>query len=441
MRPIYKMRSLCDIALMSNDLLAGTSRASKAWETAIAFGRDELGDHDPETVWAMEMLARVYSKEGRSENARVVLEAVLQLGNKRGHGTEAGKECNHESEICWTMYYLARVYEDLGRLKDALKLAKKAAKFAEKKWGSEHEKSIMAMGELIHLDVQRNHRLRALMRLKKTLPLSKTHLGEDSSTTIWMQSEKAYLYSIYGRYDEEVELHQQVLTQKMALYGAEDSTTLRTMKRLASAHAHAKKSDVLQATKWYEEFIAGREKRRGRDDEARLWVMDDLASCYYKNKNAGYYRKVRATKLWEEILEARTRTLGPEHRDTLLVRLSLARVHNDSEEPDRMLKALEIREEVARSMRKEVGLWDLDNLSAMVDLAESYGDFGRTREQFALFVKFSLVSRVIHRQQPSYTTGANETFFVQLCSLYCPLAIWTLGRFKLASSVSRILKL
>ncbi len=382
------MWRLCDSAKSRKEV--------KVWKETIAFGRENLGDHEDITIWAMQLLSMAYIGKGQFENASIVLETIIRLKDDDGHA----EGCDHDSRIHWSTLRVAAVYRVLSRYKDSLKITKKAVKFAKKRWGKRHRNTIDAVAELIFGDVLRHHRLRALMRLKQMLPLSRKCLGEHDNTTIFLTIAKARIYSAYECFDEELELRKQYMAWSVEQFGTESSMTVEAMEELAFVHKFAKQSTVKEAITLYEQIIELQERLGfGVEDATRLNAMDSLASCFNDKKDAGENRKERATTLWEEVLDIRQRKLGPDDPCTMFVKLSLADCYHETGNADQRLKALQMREEVAKatckehsSFREKFGFWHIDSLSPMLDLAQSFHACGRKKEAWVLCLKYLPVS-------------------------------------------------
>jgi len=82
-------------------------------------------------------------------------------------------------------------------------------------------------------------------------------------------------------------------------------------------------------------------------------------------------------KLEEKVLEARKRTLGEEHTDTLVSMGNLARSYSDL---SRLQDAVELEEKVLEARKRTLREEHPDTLVSMGNLARSYSDLNRLQD-------------------------------------------------------------
>ncbi|KAH8588254.1 hypothetical protein B0O99DRAFT_693645 [Bisporella sp. PMI_857] len=118
-----------------------------------------------------------------------------------------------------------------------------------------------------------------------------------------------------------------------------------------------------------EEVLEARKRTLGDEHPDTLLSMNNLASSY-----SDLGRMQEAVKLKEKVLKAGKRTFGDEHPKTLTSMNNLASSYSDL---GRMQEAVELREKVLEARKRTLGDEHPDTLMSMNNLASSYSDLGR----------------------------------------------------------------
>jgi hypothetical protein len=112
------------------------------------------------------------------------------------------------------------------------------------------------------------------------------------------------------RFEEAMNIHQDVLSITMAKYGPDDRRTLVTMNNLANVYTYLIRYD--EALKLQAETVERYRANAGLDDHNALTAMHDLADTF-----RALGRNEDALRLDEETRSLRTALLGPAHPETL----------------------------------------------------------------------------------------------------------------------------
>ena len=142
-------------------------------------------------------------------------------------------------------------------------------------------------------------------------------LGSDHPDTLTTRNNLAFAYHSAGRFDEAIELFEQVLAEQERVLGPDHPDTLATRNNLAGAYHSAGRFD--EAIELYEQVLDDRVWVLGPDHPKTLTTRNNLAGAY---RFAGRFGE--AIELFERVLADRVRVLGPDHPDTLTTCNNLA---------------------------------------------------------------------------------------------------------------------
>ena len=151
------------------------------------------------------------------------------------------------------------------------------------------------------------------------------------------------------------------------------------------AYVFSENGRLRDAMELGEKVLEARHRTLGSDHLDTLRAMDGLAKSY---GNMGRWQE--AMELFEKVWEVSRRTLGSEHPNTLMAMYGLA---NSCGNMGRMQEAMELWEKVLEASRRTLGSEHPGTLGAMHGLAKSYSDMGRMQEAMELIEKVWEVSQ------------------------------------------------
>jgi tetratricopeptide (TPR) repeat protein len=118
--------------------LGRMDEAIKIYEDVLRLRREQVGEENPLTLWAMNNLGTALNGvPGRTEEAREMTERVLELQRKRFG--------NQHLYTVTTMNNLASIYRRLGRLDEADQLWQEVITEGTKLWGENHPRTLAAI--------------------------------------------------------------------------------------------------------------------------------------------------------------------------------------------------------------------------------------------------------------------------------------------------------
>ncbi|KAN0067442.1 hypothetical protein V8E54_014532 [Elaphomyces granulatus] len=169
-----------------------------------------------------------------------------------------------------------------------------------------------------------------------------------------------------------------------------------------------------------EKILEARQRTLGSEHPDTLHAMGGLAASY-----SDLGRHQEAMNLQEKTLEARQRTLGSEHRYTLSAMNSFAKSYSNL---GRHREAMDLQEKTLEARQRTLGSEHSDTLKSMHNLAVSYSNLGRYREAMELREKtFEASQRIRGNEHP-------DTLFT-MYNLACSYS--ELGRHQEAMELSR----
>ncbi|QDU76779.1 CHAT domain protein [Bremerella volcania] len=181
-----------------------------------------------------------------------------------------------ESETArFAMSYLANVFTSLGDYVSAEQLLQKLYRIEVDLFGKENQNSLYTLMDLAYLDDEQDKHREAREKYGEALELSRRLFGETHTTTLDLEHSVAGVDHLLGKYDEARERYDRILAMFREKNG----------------------SDSIEC---------------GYVNWSRGWLEHD----------AGQYETAR--KLYDQALEAHVRILGPEHPETLNLKMMRA---------------------------------------------------------------------------------------------------------------------
>ena len=160
-----------------------------------------------------------------------------------------------------------------------------------------------------------------------------------------------------------------------------------------------------EALRLTEQVVEARRRTLGEEHPDTLGSMQNLAIRY---SEAG--RRPEALRLTEQVAEAQRRTLGEEHPNTLWSMNSLAIGYSEA---GRRPEALRLTEQVVESRRRTLGEEHRDTLGSMHNLAIRYSGAGRRPEALRLTEQVAEARRRTLGEEHRDTLGSMHSLAIR----------------------------
>ena len=200
-------------------------------------------------------------------------------------------------------------------------------------------------------------------------------LGPDHPNTLEARNNLAGAYDDIGRFSEAIELYERVLADQERVLGPDHPDTLITRNNLAGAYKDVGRFG--EAIELYKRVLADQERILAPDHPDTLTARNNLAVAY---RYVGRFGE--AIELFERVLADRVRVLGPDYPDTLTTRNNLAFVYHSA---GRFGEAIELYERVLADQEQVLGPDNPDMLITRNNLACAYDSAGRFGEAIELY--------------------------------------------------------
>jgi serine/threonine protein kinase len=244
--------------------------------------------------------------------------------------------------------------------------------------------------------IELGHSEAAVPVLAKARDTVAKHLGPEDADTIEAIDLLGHAYRQNGNWDLAVQLDQENLRIRTAMFGRSHPVTLLSISHLAESYQSLDKLDL--AIPLLEEALEHAKAQLDQDDGELLGIMGQLASCYNVAGN-----RQQAIELGTEVVRRATSSLGPEHHRTLYFRNLLARIYRTAGQPER---AVPLLKEILNARRATLGPDQGETLVAINDLALSYVEAHKPELALPLFEE-------AHRARKTITTMSNLAFGYQ----------------------------
>jgi tetratricopeptide (TPR) repeat protein len=193
-------------------------RARELYESA-------RGAEHPDTLAAMNSLARMVSWQGRQEEARGLFADVLSL-RRRVLGAE-------HPDTLKTMSNLASVLRQQGQLEQAYTLHSETLEARRRVLGAEHPDTLSSMTGLSVVLLEQERLDEARRLLEMALPLQRRVLGIERPETLGSMHYLAFVLLRLGRFEEACKLNEEALEIQRRVLGSAHSDTIASINNLA----------------------------------------------------------------------------------------------------------------------------------------------------------------------------------------------------------------
>lgn len=177
---------------------------------------------------------------------------------------------------------LAKSYRNTGRLDEAIKLFEEVLNLNRKLLGSEHPKTVEAISNLASLYAEVGRKDEALKMFETLVPMYRKILGPEHPNTLSAFSNLASLYAEFGRPDEALKLREEVVKLCRKVLGPEHPETLSAASNLASSYAEADRVD--EAVQLLNQTVEVSRKMFGPQHLETLRAVEQLKTLSIKAK-------------------------------------------------------------------------------------------------------------------------------------------------------------
>lgn len=229
--------------------------------------------------------------------------------------------------------------------------------------------------------------------------LNEARIPAENTLVLQLRSLNALIWSVMGKYDVAVQIHEEVLNNHIRRFGYSHPRTLVAMNNLAGTLRE--QGNCVKAAELGEQVLEVKRRVLGDDHPSTLISMNILATTL---QNQGEYYK--AVKLGEQVLAISRRVSGDEHPNTLVYISNLAdslnRQGNYGRAAELGEQALEIGRRVLGEEHPET-LASMSNLAGILSRQGNHGKVADMRKQ-ALEIRI----RVLGEEHPDTLTSMNE---------------------------------
>ncbi len=209
---------------------------------------------------------------------------------------------------------------------------------------------------------------------KEAYELRLEHLGPNDRRTMMAGNDLAILYDRLERFDEAIEIYENVLDREREILGSDDPDTLKTLNNLGVAHLD--RGDFAIAASYFEETLERRRRVLGADHADVGTTMRNLPIAY-----AGLGDLERAREAFIEALDYSRRVTGEDSPGTITALINAGSVSYNTGRYEEGVAYTKQAWELARNVLGEqhygtlvVGLNRADNLTSRPDVEASAAD-------------------------------------------------------------------
>ena len=288
--------------------LSNHSESAFLYEQVRRIRESQLGADHRDVLHVIEKLALVYRSQARYEEARSMLQHVLESRRK-----SLGRD---DLVTVQAIENLAMIINEHGEAEN---------------------------DEALYLEAESLHKL--------ALTYREAQLGADHLDSLWTADNLATNYRAQGRHLEALEIYERVLKGRISQLGEDHPQTLWTVANLASANTGLGR--LQEAETMYKRAIVANEKQLGDDHTETLWVVEGLADVYHQHS-----RFEEATTLYNRALRGMQGRVGVEHPSIMRIMHKLANLYRDGNDVTKSInmfeRLLELRKSGQRSGNVEI---------------------------------------------------------------------------------------
>jgi tetratricopeptide (TPR) repeat protein len=301
--------------LSTQDSLAGAyvvavqiEKGLKLYEETLESRKVTAGGSEPLTLTSMHNLGVAYQDAGQVDKAVELLKESMER-------TRAKYGEDHAYTFL-SLGGLAGAYRAAGDVDRAIPMCEQALEGLRDKFGPDHHYTLTCMSNLAAIYQAAGLLDQAVRLHEEAFEQQKAQLGPDHHETLTFMSNLAAAYKSAGKLDRALELHAQSLERRKTVLGPNHLDTLRSMNHLAANHAALE--HVADAVPLFEDALKRMAEKLPPGHPLIESVKRGLERARRLGQRLERYAQIRAAQ-------------GPDHADTLAVRLQLALVLRDLE--------------------------------------------------------------------------------------------------------------
>ncbi len=225
-----------------------------------------------------------------------------------------------EPETLRAMNSMAKMYLRQERFGEAEGLYREVLSARRRVLGPDHPDTLTSMNSLTIMYARQGRYPEAEKLFRETVEARRRILGPDHPDTLAAMANLAVVVAAQRKYQQAEELDREILDSRRRVLGPDHPDTLGSMNNLAGVLQN--EQHLPEAEKLFDETLQASRRVLGPNHPATLMYEDNLGTVY---EDEGHYDQ--AEKVFQETVEARRRILGPEHRQTLTSMRNLADVY------------------------------------------------------------------------------------------------------------------
>ncbi|RDW64366.1 uncharacterized protein DSM5745_09777 [Aspergillus mulundensis] len=326
------------------------AKAQKITKSVVTRSEQTYGENGYDTLASMESLAHIYTSEGQYIQAEQIVNVVLQRLTTTFGVTDA--------RTARAKGLLASIYENQHRWEEAEELRGQHIAALEAALNPHHPDIFQARSQLARLWAAQGKMNEAEEMLTGLSDQAQRIFGLQHPTTMDTTSDLARLYIRQKRFDEAEVLLEEIFHYHHSVQGDEDQETLQTMDWLADTKEAQNKLEEAESLRV--ELVRISRSKLGPDNLRALVRMNDLAVLYMRQG-----RDEEAESLQIEVLDAERRLLPEGDRRVVIGMWNLALIWRKM---GKFAQSIELLEECMRLRSKTLGPDHPDTLSAEKEL-------------------------------------------------------------------------
>ena len=271
-------------------------------ERAAELRRRVLGPENPDTLASMDELAELYRQQGKYAPAKTLLNSIVEVKRRRLGQDNPG--------TLSSMHDLALVIADGdGDYAQAEAILERILGTYQRTLGDENPATLSAMHDVAIQCLAQGKYSRGEELLRRAVDVKRRVLGTEHPDTISSLTNLAIAYRSEGKYAEAEPLFQQVLEARMRLLGPRHPSTLTTRNSLGRLYLAERR--YAEAERLLDQVLSI--ALQDGNQPIALVALGDLAELHVRQRD---FEKADAA--YAELFEARRRTLGENHRETIV---------------------------------------------------------------------------------------------------------------------------
>ncbi|KAF6204569.1 hypothetical protein GE061_018729 [Apolygus lucorum] len=230
-------------------------------------------------------------------------------------------------------YSIGHALRFLGEYDDALRHFEEAYSGLTLKLGDEDEKTLQAKSGICLIFFKRGMLTESLKMCKEIHRIQESKFGKYGNPTLFSKIQMAKALDEMEKYEEALEIFEDVKNYQGKTLGENHPDTLRTKFSIAGVLSKWGRGDPMSM---YKEILAAHRQIYGEEHLAFLDTLSNIGLEMYKK---GEYNE--AIKILQKVLDKKANILGPNHEDLLITRYNVAIALNELGKHEEALSKLQ----------------------------------------------------------------------------------------------------